>query len=88
MGTTSSLAESPVSAKYGLCIGGQWVETDKQDEVKLPYDGSVVGWVGRATAVDVDAAVAAAAMGARDMAALANYERADLLLRIADEIRK
>ncbi len=89
MGTaTASLTEPLVSAKYGLYIGGKWVETDKQDEVKLPYDGSVVGLVARATAADVNAAIAAAEQGAAKMASLANHERADLLLRIADEVTK
>lgn len=85
--TSAALFEPAVSAKQGLYIGGEWVETPTYDEVKLPYDGSVVGFVAHADDAHIDRAVAAAAEGARAMAALANHERAALLLRIADELR-
>ncbi len=89
MGTASPLTEAPVSVrKYGLYIGGEWIDTAEHDEVKLPFDGSVVGVVARATDKDVDAAIASAQEGARAMAALANYERAELLLRIAEELKQ
>lgn len=89
MGTASSLTEAPVSVrKYGLYIGGEWIDTAEHDEVKLPFDGTVVGIVARATDRDVDAAIATAQEGARAMAALANYERAELLLRIAEELKQ
>ncbi len=63
------------------------MQTSNYDEVKLPYDGSVLGLVGHADDSHVDQAVNAAGEGARAMASLANYERAELLLRIADELR-
>src|SRR5579875_3349773 len=85
----STIVSEPAIAKeFGLYIGGKWVPTRKRDEVKLPYDGSVVGVVSHAEDEHVDAAIAAAQKGARAMAALANYERADLLLRIGEEVRK
>ncbi|HEX3681677.1 MAG TPA: aldehyde dehydrogenase family protein [Bryobacteraceae bacterium] len=76
-----------IASKRNLFIGGEWVETDRYDEVKLPYDGTVVGLVAHATDAHVHRAVEAAQNGARAMAALANHERADLLLRIADRVR-
>src|SRR4051812_27051669 len=69
-------------------IGGQWVAAETCDEVRLPYDGSVVGTVPRANPKHVDMAVAAASEGARRMRKLANYERADLLLKIAELLRR
>ena len=84
---TPALFEPAVSAKQGLYIGGEWVDTPTYDEVKLPYDGSVVGFVAHADDSHVDRAVTAAAEGARAMAALANHERAALLLRVAEEVR-
>ena len=84
---TPALFEPAVSAKQGLYIGGEWVDTPTYDEVKLPYDGSVVGFVAHADDSHVDCAVTAAAEGARAMAALANHERAALLLRVAEEVR-
>jgi len=77
-----------IASKRNLFIGGEWVETDQYDEVKLPYDGTVVGLVAHATDAHVHLGVEAAQNGARAMAALANHERADLLLRIADHVRK
>jgi acyl-CoA reductase-like NAD-dependent aldehyde dehydrogenase len=86
--TPAALFEPAISAKQGLYIGGDWVETPTYDEVKLPYDGSVVGYVAHADDSHVDRAVIAAVEGARAMAALPNHERATLLLRIADEVRR
>jgi acyl-CoA reductase-like NAD-dependent aldehyde dehydrogenase len=77
-----------IAAKHGLYIGGEWIETDEYDEVKLPYDGTIVGLVSRASDAHVYRAIEAAQQGARAMAALANHERADLLLRIADQVKK
>lgn len=76
-----------IAPKHGLYIGGEWIETGLYDEVKLPYDGTVVGLVSHASAADASRAIEAARQGARAMAALANHERADLLLRIAERVR-
>jgi acyl-CoA reductase-like NAD-dependent aldehyde dehydrogenase len=75
-------------AVHPLYIGGEWVETKAHDPVRLPYDGSTVAEVPHADAGIVDCAVQAAQKGAREMASLANYERADLLLRVAELIRR
>ncbi|MBV8553571.1 MAG: aldehyde dehydrogenase family protein [Acidobacteriaceae bacterium] len=88
MTSVFSTSEPLVHTNYGLYIGGEWVQTARKDEVRLPYDGSVVGMVAHAEEPHIDAAVRAAQEGARAMAALANYERAELLLRIADQVRK
>lgn len=86
--SASSISEPVVLNKQGLYIGNEWVGATAYDEIKLPYDGSVVGYAAHAEDSDVDRAVAAASDGARSMAALANHERADLLLRIAEEVRR
>jgi acyl-CoA reductase-like NAD-dependent aldehyde dehydrogenase len=69
-------------------VGGEWVDTAEHDVVRLPYDGTPVGEVPRAGADLVERAVAAAREGFHAMRQLANYERADLLLRVADLIRR
>lgn len=84
---SASTSEPLVSAKRGLYVGDAWVETPNYDEVRLPYDGSTIGLVAHAEDSHVDQAVTAATEGARAMAALANHERADLLLRIGEELR-
>lgn len=85
---SASIAEPLAVARHGLYIGGEWLETEKHREVRLPYDASVVGLVAEADDRNVDQAINAASEGAAAMAALANYERAGLLFRIADEVRK
>jgi acyl-CoA reductase-like NAD-dependent aldehyde dehydrogenase len=69
-------------------IGGEWVDTPDHDVVRLPFDGSAVGEVPRAGADLLEKAVQAARAGFAAMRDLANYERADLLLRIGDLIRR
>src|SRR3954470_19726490 len=71
-----------------IYICGEWVPADACDDVTLPYDGSTVGVVPRGDAKHVQKAVAAAQQGARLMRKLTNYERADLLLKIAELLRR
>src|SRR5579875_1602769 len=80
---TSELVE-----KHALYIGGEWVETGPYDTIRLPYDGSPIAAVPRASAEVLDRAIRAAQEGARAMASLSNYERAELLLRIAELLRR
>ena len=70
--------------KFPLYIGGEFIDTARHDTVYLPYDGTPVGEVPRAGAEQLAQAVDAAQEGARAMAALSNYERADLLLKIRE----
>ena len=69
-------------------IGGEWVDTPEHDVVQLPYDGSEVGQVPRAGIDMLDKAIAAARQGLAAMREMTNYERADLLLRICDLMRR
>jgi len=73
---------------YPLYIGGEWVDTAAHDVVRLPFDGSPVGEVPHGDASTVQRAVSAALKGAEAMAALANFERADLLQKIAEYVRR
>jgi acyl-CoA reductase-like NAD-dependent aldehyde dehydrogenase len=88
MPSTVAIVNSVATRTHGLYIGGEWVETPRQDEVKLPYDSSVVGLVAHAEERHVEMAVRAGSEGATAMAALSNYQRAELLLRIAEEVKK
>ena len=71
-----------------LFIGGEWVHTGKTFEVRLPYDGTLVGEVQEADVAVLDRAVAAAREGAQAMARLTLYERAELLTRIHDIVKR
>jgi acyl-CoA reductase-like NAD-dependent aldehyde dehydrogenase len=73
---------------FDLYIGGRFVGASERQVIRLPYDGAEIGSVPRATVETVDDAVKAAQQGARAMAALSNFERADLLQRVAELIRR
>lgn len=71
-----------------MFIGGEWFESKQQATVCLPYDGSPVAQLSLADADTVERAVKAAQEGAKAMARLSPGERADLLLRIHDIIKR
>jgi acyl-CoA reductase-like NAD-dependent aldehyde dehydrogenase len=79
MSTTIATVE-----RFPLYIGGEFVDAEQHDVIRLPYDGTPVGEVPRAGAAQLAKAVAAAREGARAMAAMSNFERADLLLKIRE----
>jgi acyl-CoA reductase-like NAD-dependent aldehyde dehydrogenase len=82
---TTSTAPLPVQGNY---IGGEWVDTPDHDVVRLPYDGTPVGEVPRAGLEMLERAIAGARQGFAAMRELSNYERADLLLRVGELIRR
>lgn len=71
-----------------MCVGGDWVETDKSMEVIHPFDGSVVDTVPVAGPAEVERALARASEGARVMARMPAWERAQVLRRVADSIER
>ena len=73
---------------FPMRIGGEDVGSPQTMEVILPYDGSVVARVHTGNRAALALAVATAREGARAMAALANYERAELLERIANLVAR
>ena len=79
---------TPLQAESRNYIGGEWVDTPEHDVVRLPYDGTPVGAVPRAGVDLLDRAVAAARQGLAAMRQMTNYERADLLLRVCDLVRR
>lgn len=69
-----------------MCIGGKWVEKGRQIEVIHPFDNHVVDTVPHGDAGDVDAALAAAASGAKAMAKLTAWDRYQILKKTAEKI--
>ena len=71
-----------------MLIGGEWADgtSDERLAVHNPADGTRVAEVAVASTADVDRAVTAAAAAADEMAALTEFERAELLARTADLI--
>ena len=64
-------------------IAGEWVAGTPTLEVRSPYNGEIVDHVPLADLEDVDRALEAAVIGARQMAALPAYERSAILDRAA-----
>ena len=71
-----------------MFIGGEWVDGSSTFEVRLPFDGSLVAEVQEADTAILDRAVTAAREGAEAMAKLTLYERAELLMRIHDIVKR
>ncbi|MCA9141368.1 MAG: aldehyde dehydrogenase family protein [Planctomycetaceae bacterium] len=67
-----------------MFINGEWVDRDQKIEVLNPFDGSLVDTVPKATAEDVEAAIASAVRGAEIMRKLPAYDRFTILRRAAD----
>lgn len=68
---------------HKLLLAGDWVETGEWDEVRSPYDGTVVGRVAQGDAALVDRA-ARAAQEAFETADFPQHERAAVLDRAAE----
>ncbi len=77
-----------VSQDYLLPIGDQWIRTETSDTIRLPYDGSPVATVPQGTPELVDRAAHSARQAAAVLANWSNYERAELLDRIAALLRR
>src|SRR5438128_7173216 len=67
-----------------MYVAGEWRTTGNEDEVRNPYSGDLVGTVPRASATDVEAALAAAVDGAAAMRRLSAHERQAVLERAAE----
>ena len=65
-------------------VGGRWIDKAEMIEVLNPFDGSVVDTVPKGDAADVDAAITAAAEGARIMGAMPAYERYQILHKASE----
>lgn len=68
-------------------LAGQWQDRDEKIAVVNPYDGATVDTVPKATADDVEMALAAAVEGAETIAAMQGYDRF-LVLQKATELMR
>lgn len=77
----------PFGGEHRIFLGGDWVESGEQVEIRFPYDRSLlVGRVAWATPREVEAALELAGEGAREMARWPLHRRSALLHRVADLI--
>jgi glyceraldehyde-3-phosphate dehydrogenase (NADP+) len=66
-----------------MLLAGDWVDRDKTIEVQDPFDDSVIDTVPRASAADVETALAAAVHGFETARKLTVYERSQILFKTA-----
>jgi len=69
--------------QFDLFINGKWVKPERYMDVELPYDGTVIAQVPKATPAELDRAIAAASAAKADAAARTPYERYIWLSRAA-----
>jgi acyl-CoA reductase-like NAD-dependent aldehyde dehydrogenase len=67
-----------------MFVAGQWVDGSQRWEVHNPFDGAVIDTVPRASADDVERALAAAVEGSKIMRATSGHDRAKILRKAAD----
>lgn len=82
MATSLALETQP------MYIGGEWIHTGEQKTVNMPYDGSPIALLFTADAAALNLAIEAAQRGAKAMAEMTCGERADLLLRLHDIVKR
>lgn len=70
-----------------MLLAGQWVDRSETIDVRDPYDDSVVDTVPRASAEDVETAMAAALEGFEVARRMSAYERVNVLAGAAGRIR-
>lgn len=80
--------EVNLQEKYGLFIGGEWVDasTDKTIDVMNPATGKKISSISEASEQDVDTAVKAAQKAFESWSKTSSIERQNVLLKIADLI--
>jgi glyceraldehyde-3-phosphate dehydrogenase (NADP+) len=71
-----------------MLLAGEWVDRDKVIEVHDPFDDAVIDTVPRATAEDVDVAMAAAVEGFAVARRMSVYDRAQVLLGAAARVHE
>jgi acyl-CoA reductase-like NAD-dependent aldehyde dehydrogenase len=67
-----------------MWVGERWIEGTRSEEILSPYSGDTVDVVPKANLGDVEQAISTAAQGARDIAALTAWQRAEILNKAAD----
>ncbi|WP_321506056.1 aldehyde dehydrogenase family protein [uncultured Methanoregula sp.] len=73
---------------YPILIGGEKKQTAEIAHVRFPYTGELYADVCQASTNDLKAAVTAACRGFEKTRSLSSHERAEILFRLAGEIKK
>ncbi len=74
--------------QWGLLIGGEWIVTAERAEVRSPYNGTFVGAICRAGAVDVEEALRRATEAFEATRKSPGHVRGELCRRISKKIKE
>lgn len=85
---TNMAVVEDISQDFMLPIGDDWIRTEETDTICLPYDGSPIANVPRGNPALIARAASAARKAAVVLENWSNYERAELLDRIASLVRR
>ena len=67
-----------------MLVGGEWVYSDDEYEIRDPYRGTVYSRAPNSSAADLDSALASSVLAKSAAASMPPWERAKLLRRAAD----
>src|SRR6266850_8261278 len=81
----SQMTVTPVSTQ-GFLVDGKWIEQGELQEIKAPFDGSVIAQVYQGTRDHAQAAIAAAVKAFGTTRRLPAFERQRVLRRVAQSI--
>ncbi|MFQ5957532.1 MAG: aldehyde dehydrogenase family protein, partial [Candidatus Brocadiales bacterium] len=73
-------------AEHKFLVAGEWRDSKESLEVRSPYNGQVIGTTYRPAEADVEDAISAAAMAAKETDLLPTYRRSEILCSIRDGI--
>lgn len=71
-----------------LWINGQWEATENTYDLTAPYDGKVIAQVSKASIADVERAIEGAHEAFQSFKKTSAYERAEILYRVVDIMRR
>lgn len=77
-----------MSRRYKMWIGGKWIDSDEELTVQNPYDGETVALAPYAGEADLENAISAACEAFPKIRAMASYQRAEILMRLRDGVRR
>ena len=80
--------EVPNLRETKLWINGKWEDTEEVYELKSPYTGDTIAKVAKATPSDVERAIEGAHKAYQNFKKTTAYERAEILYKVVDLIRK
>lgn len=73
-----------IMIKTDLWINGQWIKTEKYDELVAPFDGEKIADIARATTEQVAEAIDGAHIAYKKFKTTTAYERSNILYRVSE----